>query len=221
MKPAKPKLLIVVLCGTERNGWLNPWLVQNLLTMQRDSRWDVDVQMLRDISGHDTARNTAVVMARESGAEYLWMLDNDNCFGSRLSPMDLLTDAASRKLDAWAMPYLRFEGKNGLQPTVRGDVYGVTPDGKWADIGAVSTGTLCINRRVWESIPGPWFKFEHDDTELHSITLAESFFFCQLARKNGFKVWACNQGAEHYRTAELSNLRGMVEQMMKRSAAVK
>lgn len=38
---SKPKIMVAVLTGAERQNWLNPNLAMNLVTMARDTRFEV------------------------------------------------------------------------------------------------------------------------------------------------------------------------------------
>jgi hypothetical protein len=38
------KVLVCVLCGGERSGWLVPYLAQNLITVTHDRRYDVEIE---------------------------------------------------------------------------------------------------------------------------------------------------------------------------------
>src|SRR4051794_38053707 len=84
----KPKVLVAVLCGVERGAWVNPFLTQNLIGMSHDPRFTVEVETVIDKQPVDYARNYCVVMARERKADYLLMVDNDQCF--EVSPLDAL-----------------------------------------------------------------------------------------------------------------------------------
>jgi len=58
------KLLISVLCGSERHGWINPTLVQVLMNTQH-LPYPVMVALQRDIIPVEVARNNAAKMAMD------------------------------------------------------------------------------------------------------------------------------------------------------------
>lgn len=52
---------------------------------------------------------------------------------------------------------------------------------------AVGTGFMLIKRKVFETLPHPWFSFEQDDKG--NTTCGEDIYFCKQARKHGFRVF--------------------------------
>ena len=44
----KPKVLVCVLCSSERTGWINPSLCLSLIALQQDPRFQIMVEMIRD-----------------------------------------------------------------------------------------------------------------------------------------------------------------------------
>jgi hypothetical protein len=54
--------------------------------------------------------------------------------------------------------------------------------------GCGATGVL-IKRHVLETIPPPWFKMQYKDDGC-SMYLGEDYWFCDNAKKYGFKLWA-------------------------------
>src|SRR5437870_3805544 len=89
----RPKILVCVLCGTERQNWLNPILAMNLLTMARDSRFDVAFQPVTDYRPWEFARNQTIHLARSMSADWLISFDNDNF--TYTNPLDVITAAGA------------------------------------------------------------------------------------------------------------------------------
>lgn len=52
---------------------------------------------------------------------------------------------------------------------------------------AVGAGCFLVERQVFQTVPRPWFSFDH--TEQGLIT-GEDVWFCKRARASGFPVWA-------------------------------
>ncbi len=222
---SKPKILVCVLTGLERHGWVNPWLTQNLLTMSHDSRFDVQIELVIGKHPVDYARNCCVVMARERKADYLLMVDNDQHF--EISPLDTLSTGIGK--DVIGLPSMQgynpdavLTGADPLLPNFR-TLDRSESDGEFFTVEKIGTGAMFIRRTVWETIPGPWFKWCYDESgELHAVaggdSPGEDFYFCELARSKGFKVWAHRRLIMHWKTAEVSRL-GTYLQLAKQMAA--
>ena len=86
---SKPKVLVCILTGVERQNWINPDLSMNLVQMARDSRFDVDYFPVRDFRPYEAARNTTIHTARQLNADFLISFDNDN-FVTRCNPLDIM-----------------------------------------------------------------------------------------------------------------------------------
>src|SRR5579872_2536469 len=92
MEAKKPHILIAVLVGTERQGWVNPGLALSLIQMSHDSRFTIDIQLVSAVPGYH-ARNVCVDKARTAQADFLITIDNDvvpSC-----NPLDILREATS------------------------------------------------------------------------------------------------------------------------------
>jgi hypothetical protein len=88
----KPKVLVCVLCSTERQGWINPELSCNLFRMAQDSRFEMVYATIKDSRPVECARNTALVLARDHGFEWCIQIDNDN-YMLQGTPLDIIAGA--------------------------------------------------------------------------------------------------------------------------------
>ncbi len=194
----RPRILVAPLCGTERDGWVNPELSIKLIEMVKDPRFDVTVQPIVDIRPFEHARNLAVVRARDGGFDWCFQIDNDISF--QRNPLDWLRSGK----DVIAQAYFRYEGSSGIQMDIRGEIYAKDSEG-FAHVEAVGTGAMMISSKVWHVIPhGPWFRhLTNEESELADYKLAESFYFCKFIAQHGLKVWCPPEGALHFHTAEL------------------
>jgi hypothetical protein len=203
---SKPKVLVAVLSGIERAKWLNPGLALRLPAMAHSLRFDVTVTAILDRYPVDCARNTCIVRAREHKADVLLMVDNDQDFFR--DPLELL-DQGYRK-DVIAFPSMQLGNEDDH---ARGDIFimncrgAVSEDGPFVEIERAGTGALAIHRRVWEQVPGPWFRTILGDDEATTLKTGEDFYFCDLVRQHGFQVWAHRgHGVRHFHNAEMASL---------------
>jgi hypothetical protein len=196
----KPKVLVCVLTGSGTN-WVNPYLVQNLITMSQDTRFAVQVEMVKDKHPVDYARNCCVVMARERKVDFLFMADHDQSF--EVSPLDVLHAGLGK--DIVALPTMQ-TGPDSIFPNIR-TLQHPEKDGEFFTVEKAGTGALFLSRRVWEKIPGPWFKTVQADDELRTPhTHGEDFYACELFLRHGFKVWAHSRVIPHWKTIEVAKL---------------
>jgi hypothetical protein len=223
----KPRLIVCVLCGTERGGWVNPWLTQNLLTMSQEKRYDVQAEMVVDKYPVDYARNCAVALARERKAHWLFMVDNDQSFWPEYNALDVLAGAGIDK-DIIGIPTMQGgfniencdNGKAPLVPNFR-TLDQAESDGEFFTVNRIGGAAIFLNHRVWEKVPGPWFKWCYrEDSELHETdgSRSEDFYFCELVQRHGFKVWAHRRMIPHWKTTELTKA-GMYFEVCRQAAA--
>lgn len=211
----KPKVLVCCLTGSERTHWLNSALVENLIAMSHDRRFDVQIEMIRDLRPFEYARNYCVATARARDVDFLLMLDNDNaCVG--FSPLDVLTIAGDRHIIGipYCFPGHTPEGNLALGKSV--DVGGpVRLEGSFFPVKAIGTGCMFLHRTVWEQMGrGPWFQWKHTpDDELCCGEMGEDFAFCEKARAAGLQVWAFNRFIPHFKSADVTEIAFVMEQM--------
>jgi hypothetical protein len=207
---AKPKVLICVLTGTERQQWPNPDLSLYLTQAAKDPRFEVCLSMVRDRRNYDCARNTTIHLARQISADFLVSFDND--IVPYVSPLDVIVKAGEDK-QVIGMLY-------GIGSTGHGAGYRMFPPDvsvtaatapEFQEAEVVGGGCLIIHRSVWEKIPrGPWFRWVPDLNELLAPGpgfMAEDVYFCERVHQYGIKVWAY-QFAGHYRTMDVTAVVG-------------
>jgi len=146
---------------------------------------------------HDTARNYCVKKFLETEHTHLLFVDSDV-----VPPKDGLQKLIAERKDAITGIYhhrrddkrvaVTYEavpqpdGKELMQP-VGGEV-GTIPWGTVIQIDRTGGGFLLIDRKVLETIPAPWFKFQYDADGLMEV--GEDVDFCQKLEKAGFTLWA-------------------------------
>jgi hypothetical protein len=206
----KPKVLVCVLCGTERTNWINPVLMLCLVTMARDPRFDVAFQPVSDHRPFEYARNKTIALARDMGADWVLSFDNDNYVDA--NPLDVIAQASERQ-DVIGLSY-----GVGAAPDCRyfpSQNHGAI-DGAFREELSAAGGVLMVRKTVWEKIPrGPWFKWQHAPNELLEPdfgAMDEVTYFCNLVQQQGFKVWTHRtMRAGHLKTAELGAIVGALQ----------
>jgi hypothetical protein len=203
----KPKVLVCVLCGVERQNWINPDLSINLIQMARDTRFDVNYLPVRDRRPWPGARNTTIVAARQIDADWVISFDNDN-FVPGMNPLDIIADAGDDK-HVIGMSYgLGADSGNFL-------IYPSEGHGEWngdfREEQSIGGGVMMVRNIVWKTIPkGPWYRWVDAESEtlvpVPGITTPEDQYFCTLVRKFGIKVWSHRQFAGHYRSVDVTGM---------------
>lgn len=205
----KQKVLVCVPCVRERDGWVNPALCTNLLTIAADQRYIVEVEMVLEKRPYHYARNYCVSLARERAADWLLMVDNDQAF--TLNPLTVLSDAGADKYvigfptfmgqDIFETDGKMFQVNLGIKPIQEQKI-----DGQFYTVSGIGGAGLLINHRIWEEIPGPWFLWEINPTELAETAKqgSEDIYFCRLVQKHGFDIWAHTAMMSHLKTTEVT-----------------
>ncbi len=212
---SKPKVLVCILTGIERQNWICADLSINLVQMARDSRFTVNYFPVRDARPWDTARNITVRMARELNVDWILSFDNDNFM--QCNPLDIIA-AAGKDKHVIGVDYgggscagiiTQNDGRHGyamfshMSPPVPNGAI----DGPFKEVNHVPGGVLMIRNTVWQQIPGPWFVWVRGDGELLlDNSCHEDIYFCNLVRQHGFKVWKYQQPAGHYRTTDITGM---------------
>lgn len=194
------KVLVCVLCSTERSGWINPSLCCSLLGLQQDPRFDLTVEMVRDKMPVEHARNLAMVSARARGVDAAVMFDNDNVPPADFA--DILHDAIVTGKDVVSLPSgVLLETGPQIIPADNG-----ARDGNFRTTGCAGGGVLIVSSEVWRRVPrGPWFRWLTNDDEVLSRKLGEDYFFCELVQQHGMTVWTHEHVAGHLKTTELTH----------------
>lgn len=220
---SKPKVLVCILTGVERQNWINPDLSMNLVQMARDSRFDVDYFPVRDFRPYEAARNTTIHTARQLNADFLISFDNDNF--TRCNPLDIVAEAGADKDIIGLSSGLGADGGGVRYRMYPPDSHG-TKSGKFREEPQLCSGVLIIRNRVWKTISrGPWFRWKHaENSELltpEAGSRAEIEYFCDLARSHGFKLWNYEQAAGHYRTTDITGMVCTLAQLTEQAKAAR
>lgn len=197
----KPRFLMVVLSGFyNRDRWINPQLFERLIALTYDARMAVHVETT-NCDRYEVARNTCVRAARDRGAEFLVMVDNDMVPPLGFSDV-LLKVAASGKPVVGLSSARVNDGDGSVSPLAPHD--NGEKDGGFQRTAYVGGGVMILSSEVWRVIPqGPWFRWITNDDELQSRKLSEDYAFCQLAQEHGLSVWSHQSKAGHLKTVDI------------------
>jgi predicted O-methyltransferase YrrM len=215
----KKSILIVVLCGPERHGWVNSSLWLASLEWTRDERFDLEFQRAFDFKTSLEARNWACGEALRLGHDFLLMIDNDTRCDESGRVINLL-DLAAFDEDIVAAPvvvlqsgklyvnaYKRMSDGQFYRSLTRDDLKDVDERGL-LQVDAVGTGAIMIKRAVLEALRKPpierpwwcdglpaareegWPVFVRPRGLAGETLLGEDLAFCERAREAGFKCFS-------------------------------
>jgi hypothetical protein len=204
----KPRVMVAVLTGTERQHWVCPGLVRSLLQMAADTRYSVHIEMLYALTPTDYARNTAVKKAVAGAFDWLLMIDND--VSPNADPLSLI-GKAPESADVITLAYgLVF----GDKFTVVADPIPGATSGEFCGVRSVGTGIMALRKTVWEKIPRQWFKIVSDEnSDVYKPLFSEDIYFCNLARQNGLNIFIHQSAnASHWHSVDLTKLVPRVNQ---------
>lgn len=170
----KTSVLVVVLTGLERHGWVHPHLAMAMTQWAADERLDLEFRLAEGAQGgpaqtSQEARNQACKWLLESDHTHLLMVDNDTVPSRdgalvNLPELALLTDPDGQPLDVMAAPIPVYKDLTlhlncymrqpcGLYRSTYVDEF---QDAKSTagllERDAVGTGVICIRRAVVEAL---------------------------------------------------------------------
>jgi hypothetical protein len=198
----KPKVLLCVLCGRERDSWINPALFRSLLRLQ-DKRFDVEIRLAYDRKPHEHARNFAMTMAKAPGVTHLVQVDNDMVLPGNFR--DVLHEVISSGKHVVGLKAGALNDDGSFRMLSCHD-NGVV-DGNFRRTGVVGGGVLIISSDVWRKIPkGPWFRWLVNEDEWTTRKMSEDVYFCEMVQAHGLEVWTHKQAAGHLKTMDLTEV---------------
>lgn len=194
----KPRILVALLCGLDRTGWINPDLALMLITMGRDARFECDFAKILDARPHEFARNIALATARDGNYSWLCSLDNDNC--PTISPLDVIA-AAPADCDVCGVRYAIREGRDGAKFFPEAE-----PTAPYSEVREVAGGVLMIRNSVWKKVPrGPWFSWQFlPGSETLETAMGEDVWFSAFVRSKGLKIYCHQTPAGHLKVLDVT-----------------
>lgn len=147
-----------------------------------------DIQRLHILTAYGSMlgeqRDSCVRMALRSKCDYLIFIDADQTF-----PKDMIHRLISHDVDVVGanIPIKKIPSR----PTAIGldqKLLFTDPDSTGlVQVHRVGTGVMCINMKIFERLPRPWFYQEWVEAVQH--TRGEDDYFCEKIRKAGRKIF--------------------------------
>lgn len=172
--------------GVCTNRLIKSKTAQSVMNLVAHSKYDYEI--LVSTRGYNTSenRNWIATKAVNSGADYLFFVDDD-----MILPKDTLERLLEANKDIIGGVYLtKYE--------VQAPVYELLPDTEAKDdifeVAAIGTGAMLIKCDVFKKIPQNykgtkgWFNYIWNDNG--SVAMSHDWLFCKNARELGFKIWA-------------------------------
>jgi hypothetical protein len=178
---------VIVLCGRERDQWINPGLMMRIVECVHDglqTRRPLAIKLQYGISPIEMARNLVVKEFLQTPGQWLVQVDNDVICPEHF--LRLFDQAENEGKRVFGIPTPMI-GNSGLSWNVgnrRDDVFcdllPTLPTG-WNRCDYVGAGFLAVHRCVLETIKSEWFD--------RLPNKSEDFSFCQRVRQAGFSIW--------------------------------
>lgn len=190
-------VMITVLCGHERDGWIAPGLLNSLLATLHDNQQQgrtVALDITCAIRPVSAARNHAVAKFLQSPCQWLVQIDNDQFPRFRILDLIKAAEAEGKFIVAAPTPIMKDLGAwNAADET---EVwYHQLPRG-WFEPRLIGAGFLATHRAALAKLPQPFFDGQYED-----------FYFCKKAQAAGLKVWADSRFVcSHMKTVDLLDL---------------
>lgn len=180
-------LVVNILCGRERDGWINPALMNRVLECIYDgvkTRRPVAVDLKVGVSPVEKARNQIVQEFLASACSWLLMLDNDCIPPAHFLTLIDAAEAEGKFLFGIPAPMFKEIGLTWNVAIKKDDlqcgVFTTLPKG-WNRCDYLGGAFLAMRRPVLEAIKGDWFNC--------TATKSEDFAFTERARNAGFQPW--------------------------------
>lgn len=138
----------------------------------------------------DHARNEAAAKCLQDGYQWLLFLDDDV-----IPPADAFERLRQHGKDIVSGLYYRRAEPVcpvAMVENGKGRVYAeINRPGELIEVDLVGAGMLLIHRRVFETMPRPWFEWLLDRPEIpEAERTSEDYHFCRKAKRNhGFKIF--------------------------------
>jgi GT2 family glycosyltransferase len=180
---------VIVLCGRERDHWINPLLMKRVVQCIHDgiqAHRPVAIDLQYGTSPVELARNAVVKNFLQTSGSWLIQIDNDT-----IPPENFLTlvdaaEAEGKRVFGIPTPAISNDGlawNVGMKmkgDDLRCNLFNSLPKG-WNRCDYLGGAFLAVHRCVLEAIKGDWFN--------RTPTKSEDFAFSERARNAGFSIW--------------------------------
>lgn len=213
------KVLIVILCGSERANWICPQLVQWIMASVTAPALDMKTELflLQDVWPVDDARNAAVERALAGGFDWLLMCDNDQ--NPHVATLDRIALAHARGLDMVGF-FIPLTYRNEIVCSVFGEeIIDTGLDKEFRETAACGTGVVAIRTSVFARLTKPFFRITETNRDGIRERLGEDFSFCKKVRAAGFRVHVARRIiADHFKTVSLLRVLELQQQVPAQSS---
>lgn len=145
----------------------------------------------------DVSRNNIVKNALLTKSDYIFFLDSDmilqeNTLNRLLShDEDIVTGIYYKKFSPYTPTIMRKVSDYGYNPIIDFDFGYLTEiDNNLIEIDAVGLGCILIKTEIFKRLKFPWFKITWIETNNEPKILSEDYYFCNLLKQNGYKLYA-------------------------------
>jgi hypothetical protein len=173
-------VMISVLCGHERDGWIVPGLLNSLLAALHDGQQQgrpVALDITCAIRPVSAARNAAVAKFLQSPCDWLIQIDNDQYPRFRVLDLIKAAEAEGKFIVAAPTPILKDLGAWNVADGP--DTWCRKLPAGWFQPHLIGAGFLATHRAALGRLPEPFFDGPYED-----------FYFCKKAQDAGVKLWA-------------------------------
>lgn len=197
MKESKPSVKVTVLCGKERDSWINPLLHMRVIEAFIDgmqSYRPIATGITCGVRPVERARNRAVEEFLCTPGHWLVMVDNDTIPPEHFLRLIDVAEADGVRVFGVPTPMITSNLLEDNKPALswnvgnrekgedlRSNFFAILPKG-WNKCDFLGGAFLAIHRSVLEKIGLDWFSI------IPKIN-CEDFSFCQRVREAGFSVW--------------------------------
>lgn len=182
-----PSVSINILCGRERDGWINPQLVNRLFEAIGDGmqfRRQFGVDLTQGVTPVEKARNHVVTGFLKSDHKWLLMIDSDVIPPPHFLRLIDAAEAEGKFIVGVPCPIIGDAGLMWNVANKRDDLHSNFYDSlppNWTRCDYLGAGFLAVRRCVLEALKSNWFD--------RTPTMGEDFAFCERAKAAGFASW--------------------------------
>jgi hypothetical protein len=183
----KPSVLVNILCGRERDGWVNPQLVNRLfeaISDGMDCGRPLGVNLTQGVTPVEKARNQIVTEFLRSSYAWLLMIDCDIVPPPHFLSLIDASDGEGKFIVGVPCPIIGDAGLTWNVANKKDDLhsnfYNALPAG-WTRCDHLGVGFLAVRRCVLETVKSNWFD--------RTPTMGEDLAFCERAKGAGFSIW--------------------------------
>lgn len=191
----------IAICVPFNSNWPPEWTERLYIPLTyMTTNWCQKMAFLCRVPSLPIARDILVKNALQANCDYILFVDSDHVLETPADPniaLQQLYRTINKSKDVSAKNYrdgrivsalYRAKQKTGFSYAMwmKYEDKGFTSvsqwDGNWLQVDVVGLGFCLIDMMVFKEIQRPWFHWDKSDE------MSEDFYFCTLAKKNGFNT---------------------------------